>query len=197
MTSKSVSVSVKELPESIRAALRSVGYGGRDIAIEPSATVDAFVPSGEGQRGFVLMLNLASGEMETRLGSWGGNSPVGLQVDCDNAARPLAPGFAVIKGTTGYPRTFATIHLHPSNVAPLLPAATEISKREKQILAQYRGLTSAGRKSQWEYSPTSKPFEAEIDSLVARGLLSRNKAGSIAITTAGKNNVSALDQNYG
>jgi hypothetical protein len=54
-------------------------------------------------------------------------------------------------------------------------------------LAQYRSLSSAGRKDEWQRFPASKPSDAEIDALVAKNLLSKNKAGAVSLTTDGRN----------
>lgn len=185
----SMHIETKSLPESLKAALRAVGYGAADIGVRVTETYSAQSCANDGQRGFTMAVNIATGERDEHHGSWGGANPFGANaVDSDGTARPLAPGFVVVQGTTGYPRTFATLLVHPSNAAPLLPAKAELTDRQRSILGQFAGLTSAGRKNEWERYPASKPTEAEIAELVARGLLKQNKAGAISITTEGKNN---------
>jgi hypothetical protein len=83
----------------------------------------------------------------------------------------------------------ASIYIHPTAIAPLLPAAPAISDRDKSILLAFRSLTSAGRKDEWSRNAASRPTTEELDRLVAAGLLSRNKAGAMAITTEGRNAV--------
>jgi hypothetical protein len=66
----------------------------------------------------------------------------------------------------------------------MLPAGAEVTEREKEILRIVRSYNSAGRKEAFAYN---KITAAEIDVLVSRKLLSRNKAGAVSITLAGKN----------
>ena len=78
------------------------------------------------------------------------------------------------------------IHVRPENAAPLLPAAnSSVSDRDRSILAIFRGIKSGPYRA--EYLARAKVEQAEIDALVARGLLKRNAAGSVQITLAGKN----------
>ncbi len=184
---RTISVRTKELPESLKAALREVGYGAQDVAVEVASTVSPLSPGGEGQRGFSAVVELATGRSKVHRGNWGGGSPATqAQVDVDDRDSPLLPGFAIIKGATGN-RTFATIFLNPENVAKYLPAPVELTSRELGILAQYRSLSSAGRRDEWQRYPESKPTDVEIDALVAKGLLAKNKAGAVSMTTEGKN----------
>ncbi len=184
-----IHIQTKTLPDSLKSALSAVGYGAADVAIEVTETYSAQAFANDGQRGFTMAVNLATGERHERQGSWGGANPFSANaVDSDGAERPLAPGFAVVQGTTGYPRTFATILLHPSNAAPLLPAKAGLTDRQRRILTQFGGLTSAGRKDEWERNHESRPTADEIAKLVAAGMLKQNKAGALSITTEGKNN---------
>lgn len=185
----SMHIPTKTLPDSLKSALAAVGYGAADISVRVAETYSAQAPANDGQRGFTMAVNLATGERDERRGSWGGSNAFTVNaVDSDDTARPLPPGFAVVQGTTGYPRTFATLIIHPSNAAPLLPAKAELTDRQRAILDQFASLTSAGRKNEWERYPASKPSDSEIAELVAAGMLKQNKAGALSITTEGKNN---------
>jgi hypothetical protein len=184
---------VKNLPNVLIEALKGVGYGAKDVPVVSAEAVSPHAMSGDGTRGFVIIVNLATGQSELHYGSWGGANPFeNRQVDLDTKPYPIPEGMAVIKGTAGYPRTFATVYLNPANVAKMLPPPAELTEREQEILRQFRSLTSAGRKNEWSRYPKSKPSESEIDSLVARGLLSKSRAGAVAITTAGKNSITHL-----
>ncbi len=184
---RTISVRTKELPASLKEALRQVGYGAQDVAVEVVTTVSPLSPGGEGQRGFSAVVELSTGRSKIRHGNWGGGSPATqAQVDVDDRESPLLPGFAIIKGATGN-RTFATVYLNPANVVKYLPAAVALTERELGILAQFRSLSSAGRRDEWQRFPESRPSDAEIDALVAKGLLFRNSIGSVSVTTAGKN----------
>lgn len=181
-------IPTNSLPDTIKLALRRVNYGANDIAIFVDDSISAISPGSQGSRGFVHIVNIVTGDEISYAGAWGGSTPFHPNpVDSDSKPRPLVPGFAVIKGTQGHPRTFASLYVHPENFAKFLPEARHVTARESEILTQYRSLTSAGRKYQWENYPKSRPSENEILELVSRGLLRRNKAGAISITTDGKN----------
>lgn len=183
-----VAIETKTLPETLKAALRTVDYGARDISARISDKVSGYSGGNQGQRGFIMIVDIASGETKTHWGSWGGSNPFSVQqVDHDTNSYDMKPGFAVIAGTIGHPRTIATLHLHPENFTKLLPATGSVSERERQILNDFGGLTSAGRKNEWERYPARRPTEAELDSLASRGFLARSKNGATKITTAGKN----------
>jgi hypothetical protein len=177
------SVRTDTLPESIRSALKSVEYYAKDIGIQGKETESVMCyTSGDGCRGFVLIVNLETGECKSMQGSWGGSNlfnPTNA-VDLNDNEYPMHSGVAVIKGTTGYPRTFASITLHPSNITPLLPTVDPtLTDEEKRMLAEFRSLKPAYR--------NTKGKESMIASLVSRGYLKQNKAGATQITTEGKN----------
>jgi hypothetical protein len=181
-----VFVSVRELPPCLQRALESVQYGAKDVALVAAETVCLLDPGGQGRKGFAVLVNLETGERKKLEGSWGGANMFNPSnsVDLDRADYTLPPGGAVVQGSIGYPRTFARILLHPTNLVPLLPPKPELSDRQQRIMRMYNGYTSAYRK---EELTRMKVTPAEIDDLVAKGLLSRNKAGATQITTAGKN----------
>jgi hypothetical protein len=155
-------IEVKTLPDSIKDALASVGYHRGDIDVEVSTQGRIGMAFGDGHRGVTVVVNLATGERKVQYGSWGGANPfVQNKFDDNPDARP--------------------------ELSPLLPEKVELSDRQKKILAQFRSLTSRGRKDQWEREPGDRPTEAELDELVAGGFLKRNKAGAIKITTEGRN----------
>ncbi len=175
-------VQVKDLPESLRAALAQVGYGRADIKIETAETASLFSGGYRGCRSFAILVDLATGRSETHMGSWGGSNMFSPNnsVDNDTKSYILPENGAVITGSEGgdHP-TSASICLNPKNVVPWLPAASDVSSEEKAMLAQFRGLKPGYR--------DTKGKESMIDSLVERGYLKRNKAGATQITTLGKN----------
>lgn len=178
-------VATRELPECLQSALRSCGYARKDIPCIARETASMVGYSGEGRKAFVVLVDLATGRTESHEGSWGGANMFNPSnaVDLDTAERPIIPGMAVIKGTRGYHGVFADIYLHPENVAKLLPAKPEVTEREASILGTF-GYKPGYRQEYWR---EMKVATEELDSLVARGFLSRNKAGAISITTQGKN----------
>lgn len=182
---REIHVPVNELPDSLRSALKRVRYGSRDIGVVAQERVEPNPYAAEGQKGFVLVIDIASGRSRDLEGSWGGASPNGpSEIDFANRPVPIPEGGAVIIGTEGYPQTMATIYVHPKTIAAMLPPAAETTEREQTILRTIRSLNSAGRK---EVFGRERVMPAEIDALVARGLLSKTKAGAVSITTAGKN----------
>jgi hypothetical protein len=179
----------KDLPESVRKALHALAYGKRDIAIQAAESVSVGQGGGDGRRSFYAIVALdGSVEHKIEYGSWGGvNAFENRRVDNDHTSHPILPGFAVITGSSGS-NVYATMHVHPSNMAPLLPMKVELSERLRVTLKVFKELTSMGRKNEWEiYNPSSKPTVDELNELVHRGLLKRNKAGAMRITTEGKN----------
>lgn len=177
----SLVVPVKDLDPALKNALKRVNYGGRDITVKAT---DTFSPrrlsSGDGQRSFTMAVNLATGESQLEVGDWGGaNIFTQKQVDLDDREQPLPPGFAIIQGSMGH-HNFASILINPANMIKLLPSTDEVTDRQKRILYEFRALKSSYRRK-WP--------SQEIDELIAKGLLKRNSAGAVSITTAGKNAV--------
>ncbi len=186
---------VRDLPDSVQTALSSVSYGAADIEVRAAEKVSPQVAGGDGKRGFVVLIMLATGEIKALVGSWGGSNMFNLQnqVDLDSADYPVPDGVAIIKGTIGYPRTFATLYLAPSNVAKLLPAPATLDPRDRWILYTFSGLNSMGRRNEWERK-SDHPSETDLNRLAAAGYLKRSKNGATQITTEGKN---ALNRQHG
>jgi hypothetical protein len=179
---------IRELPESVRRALESVRYGAADIEVIAAERVSPSGASGSGMRAFVVIVDLATGECKHMQGSWGGSNMFNPQnqVDLDTQDYPIPAGVAVVKGSTGYPRTFATLYLAPQNMAKLLPAPIELDARDQWILYTFDGLNSRGRRDEWDRE-RDPPSEADLNRLAARGLLKRSRNGATQITTKGKN----------
>jgi hypothetical protein len=177
-------VTITELPDTITSALKSVGYGRKDINVEPRETVSVQDMGSSGRRGFVVLVDIATGRTELHQGSWGGANmfnPANA-VDLDGAERQIIPGMAVIKGSEG-DTVYATLYLHPDNLVKMLPAKPEVTKREAGILYVFCAYKSSSRKEELARKGVTP---AELASLVTRGFLSVNKVGT-TITTTGKN----------
>lgn len=185
---RSVEVATKELPDAIRQALKAVGYRGRDIAVVPQATVSLNPYAGDGERGFAVLVNLATGASKVVRGDWGGSSPVGgPSIDQDRGDHPLPRDGVAIVGSAGGRGTYATIYVHPDSIVPLLPGDVEMSEREAGILRSM-AMTSSYRK---ELFAQMRVQPDEVDAMVGRGWIVRNKAGALSLTTAGKNAAAA------
>ena len=193
-------VTIKELPEVIRNAVKTV-YGGKDIEVRVGDTVTLLGGGGQGSRSFAYVLNLATGHITSHIGSWGGANMFNPanRVDNDSREFPIPDNHIVIKGTMGY-RKHAYIVAGTATITPLLPKADDtVTDTHKRILYAYRALKSFARrenmlreKSDYDKTTTGltpDELDKEIDLLVTKGLLKRNKAGSTQITTAGKNTV--------
>jgi hypothetical protein len=183
-------VETKQLIPALRDALESVGYGAKDVRLEAAEKVDSYSEGGTGSRGFLIAINLDTGERKRMTGSWGGgNMFTSSLVDTGSESVPLPPNGAVIKGTTGYPRTFATIYAHPSAIGQFLPAGAndrdELTPEELQALYCFDCIK--GGEYRREELRRRDVSDSTVEGLVSRGYLKRNKAGATSITTAGKN----------
>lgn len=179
-------IETKALPERVKDLLRSLGYGRRDIELTAATETSVQDMGGDGCRGFFAWVNLETGERHVSHGSWGGPNMFNPrnQVDMDPGKYQIPPNVIVARGWTGG-KAFASLYCHPASLAPMLPAAPDASERDKAILAIFRGIKSGPYRA--EYLARANVQGAEIDALVSRGLLSRNAAGSVQITTDGKN----------
>ena len=180
-------VGTKTLPDSIRDALRGVGYAKLDIEVEQATKISPFDAGGQGRRAFMVLLDLATGRREVHQGSWGGGNMFNPQnaVDNDEASYALPEGGAVIKGSTGYGGVYATLYLHPANVAKLLPPSDELTEHERRIMYAF-GCLKPGEYRQAELRRAGAT-EPEVVSLVERGYLKQAANGARQITTKGKN----------
>lgn len=178
-------VQIDQLPVALRNALKSVGYGKADVSVTTAETVTAQSYGASGCRDFLCIVNLATGEFKTVYGSWGGpNAYTSNIIDSDATAHALDANICAIQGREGGSQPVsATVKIHPSNVAALLPQAPEVSETERAVLRTF-GYTSAYRK---EALRSIKNSQAAIESLIEKGMIKRNKAGALSITTSGKN----------
>lgn len=177
---------IENLPTSVRNALSSLGYARADIGVSARESFSLRCASGQGQRAFVCVVNLETGERVVTLGSWGGANMFNPQnaVDLDDELRPILPNMCVIRGSQGE-KVFASIEVAPATLAPMLPAASSIDDRDARILACYRSLKSGNYRT--EALARLKCTDLDLDRLAARGLLKRAKNGATQITTDGKN----------
>jgi hypothetical protein len=182
-------VEVKTLAPMIQNALKGVRYGGRDIQVITTDRVSPSVAGGSGQRGFTIIINLSTGQSDKLMGSWGGANMFNPDntVDLDTGQYVIPTNGVVIKGTTGYPRTFAT--LYTTATGNLLPAGagdTEVLTDEEQQALYCHYSIKGGQYRRDELSRRGV-LQSTVDSLVDRGYLKCNRAGAVSITTKGKN----------
>lgn len=177
---------IQDMPNAIKSALSSVGYTRKDIAVHAAETCCLAAGGGQGRREFAIVVNLATGERKETWGSWGGANMFNPQnaVDLDTRAHPIPSNCVVIQGSVGE-SVYASIVALPTTLAPLLPAKADTTEKEQRILYAYGSLKSGPYRKQSLDGCGTLP--SDIDSLVARGLLSRNRGGAVQITTEGKN----------
>ncbi len=179
-------VATRELPRTLQKVLKDAGFRKKDITVIPKQKVSMQRGGGKGVRGFVIIINIATGKSEVSYGSWGGPNPFNSKpVDVDDKEYSIPPNGAVILGSEGGGRpVYATIYVNPETLAPILPAKSGVSDKQKKILDTFVSLKSSYRKEE-QMRIGVKP--GEIDELVQKGLLKRNRAGSTSITVTGKN----------
>ena len=171
---KPIHIETKELPQTLQDALNAAGYRRKDIALRACESACLTDAGSEGRRGFVVFVNLVTGQSKATRGSWGGANIFNPRnaVDLDTNEVPIPEGVAVIQGSEGYGPTFASVLLNPANVAALLPARAEVTDHERAILGIYRGIKGGYRQGELERINATL---SEVDSLVDRGLLKRNR----------------------
>src|SRR2546429_9523139 len=133
---------VSSLSPLIQSALRSIGYHRADVEVIPAEKVSPSAGGGDGQKGFLYMINLTNGESKRIDGSWGGANMFNRDnpVDLDTASYALPPNGVVIKGSVGY-RGFATVYVPLAAAANFLPLpTTELTQVEKDGLYCHRGI---------------------------------------------------------
>jgi len=180
-------VAVKTLAPALRSALAAVGFKRADISVEARETVTLDYPADDGARGFATLVDLETGRHETMIGSWGGANMFSPRnrVDLDRTARPLPPGTVLVKGQNGGRGCFAHLYVHPDLLPKLLPAPVELTQGERDGLYCHISLKSGEYRR--EELRRRRVTQADLDSLVARGFLKRNAAGSTQVTVEGKN----------
>jgi hypothetical protein len=186
--SRGTHIDVRELSPALQSALKSVRYGAKSVEVIPAETLDIGDAGGSGQRAFAVAVNLDTGERAGTVGSWGGPNPF-TSNPVDAGERVAIPeNGAIVKGTMGYPRTFAWVYAHPTAMGRMLPSGEpEVTFTEAELWALHcHAHVKGGAYRREELSRRDGAAEA-IDGLVSRGYLSRNRAGATAITTAGRN----------
>lgn len=185
-------IAVRELPDSLQSALRSVGYGRKDIEVKTGTSYSVQGIAGDGERAFTVAVNLDTGQFQTEMGSWGGaNMFTRNHVDSDKASRPLPVNGVVIKGHSGGGRpVYAYIVANPAAMTKLLPETTEqeLTKEEIKALNIIAGIKGGYRARYFDdhrlgtYGTTNP----HLVSLAAKGLVKITGVG-VAVTTEGRN----------
>jgi len=179
-------VPTKDLPQPLIRALKSIGYNKRDVEFITANEVPVQTNAGfEYSRGITVLVNMMTGTTEQFTGNFGGSNMFEKTVaDDSDAMIPLPINAAVIKSTaTG----FAKVYVGPDTMSAMLSEkSNDLSFRDLQILSTFTQFKSSYRKEEWE---KGRVTPEDMSSLVDRGFLKQNKAGSFMITTDGKNAV--------
>jgi|GEM_PF-1296011 len=194
-TAKDFWVELRELPPVLQRALKSVGYRRKDIRVEPDTTYSPSEgsASASGQRGYVIVVNMQTGQMKTEMGSWGGPNPFERkQVDLDRRNYPIPANGAVVVGESGGRGSFARIKVNPSNLSAILPSGDEdkLPPDEQKALNIIGGIKGGHRVRYFErnnlgpYDFRANPL---LQSLAKKGMIKANRAGAMKITTKGRN----------
>lgn len=186
-------IATRELPNTLRNALASTGYGKVDVEVVASTSYSLADAGGSGTRSFAAAVNLATGESGMTRGSWGGSNPFNPRnvVDNDDTPREIPENFAIIQGSEGGSRpVMARILVRPETLTGLLPVAgDELTEAEKKAITVICAYKSSHRA---EYFARLVGGAYDISHPVLASLLSRkmikvNAGGAISITTEGKN----------
>jgi hypothetical protein len=183
-------------PALVPASLRG-GYAGKMfkavVCTEATIPIDAGLWSG-GSREVYTAIEFATGRQASFPGQ--DEAPWGARQE---RTVKLEPGLAVVRHSMFCGKDMGlTFYLHPANAAQLLPApSAELTKYEKLVLhATCSFKSSYGGRDRYQMAqcdarygkdfqsfPTREQWDAAKQSLIAKGLL--NKAG--AVTVAGRN----------
>jgi hypothetical protein len=178
-------VNTNELPEIIQRALKSFGYGRRDINLEARDSIDIGGGANKGSRAVLIVVNIAVNQVtsETR-GSWGGQNPFVKTIDDVSNLLEIPDNFVVIFGGEGGQGSYASLYANSKTVAPLLPAPSpELTRGQLNALYVFRALKSSARKEELLRLGVTL---GELGQLVLDGYLVR-KGNGTQITVKGKN----------
>jgi hypothetical protein len=132
-------------------------------------------------------VNLDTGDIQEHVGSWGGANMFnpGNAVDLNRTTYPLPENGAIVDGHQGGDRpVYAVVTVHPSRLVKVLPAAKDVTARQREILGCFIYKGGEYRKAELARKGVTP---AELDELVAAGFISRNRAGAMSLTTDGRN----------
>lgn len=172
-------------PDLLRALeLAGLARPNRIYTVEGCDKVDLRTSAGQGQRGFCHVVDLESGSVQSRQGSWGGSNPFVTTSDDTREVKLLSDNEVVIKGSAGH-RLFFTVY---TSSLERMPADTgsDLTQRERDLLGLMR------QKSAYRWESLSRRGitrdSAELSALCDKGYLKRNRAGALSLTAKGRNN---------
>lgn len=180
-------IAVRDLPASLQRALKSIGYGRRDIEVVDSGVWFSSNPF-EGNRAVSYTVDLKNGFItDAQKGSWGGANPFQTRSLDRDERRTVPHGSAVISGEKGGRGNFLSIYVNPGALK-IEEEAVDLSADEKRALNIIGGIKSGYRQDEFrryglgEYGPNNWL----IQNLADKGLVKIMRTG-IQITTKGRN----------
>lgn len=188
-------VEVANLPEPIQNALKALNFGRADLPVFTSATVQLGGSASDGEKAFTTLVNLSTGEHHTEWGSWGGPNAFDRAnlVDNDRNTYTLPGDGVVVTGSgNGSKARYAFLHIPSSMTARVLPPKGEALTEDLQtVLNIYVENNSSGRTREFgelRYKKWTKDrIDAATAELVTGGYIKQNRAGSVSVTTKGRN----------
>lgn len=182
-------VKVALLPQLIQNQLKARGFNKHDICMEAKDNYTLNNSSGDGMRAYTDIIDLSGNQsVQTNTGSWGGAnifSP-NNKVDLGNESYKITELLVVIKGHEGY-KPYATLYVHPTFAQAYNTGTQEVTSEEKEVLEIFAKYKASYRK---EYLDRKKfNTSAVIEGLISKKMIKRNIAGSLSLTTEGRNAV--------
>lgn len=179
----------QDVPAALR---RAVGfYTGRTFHVEgtESVSIQGTIWSG-GTRSTYLLVRMSDGStapLDTSKASVKPGDPFGWIPDVEGSSLALPEGYAVAEHCIFCGKDMGIhFYVHPSNLAPLLPAPVTLTERQMRILTVFAGIKASYRKEELRRYGIDLTDE-DKQGLVALGLMTINKAGAAALTIEGRN----------
>lgn len=177
-------VKLKELPPIVKEALNKVGYHRVDILVEAAEEASLIAPYGDGYQSYAVAIDTKTNEISREVTSnWGGGGWYSPKKTLDRPGTLKLPenGMVIVGQRGGGRPVSAKLYAHPALLAPLLKPASapeeEYTLAELIALVNFVALKPA-------YRPPIKP--ETLAKFIEKGLVKKNKAGALSITTAGK-----------
>jgi len=187
-----IHVAVRDLPDSIRRALKRIRYGRRDIEVIYD-TKYSVSTAFEGNRALAYTVDLRTGRItDSQRGSWGGPNPYeDRAIDRRDQSFPVPSGSAVIAGEVGGRGNFLRLYVRPDDVDKIMPEPDEdvvLTPDEKEALNIIGGIKSSYRADEFRRHRLGDYHKSNpiIQSLADKGLVKIMGSG-IRITTKGRN----------
>jgi hypothetical protein len=189
----SKTVLISQLPAIIAPLLRAGKINTPDIRLTGNDEPYVAPISNDGQRCTQHHVNVATGEVKTFVGSWGGANMFERTIDHVKSKITLGDDEYIVRCYTGYPRASAVVECNMKTFETYKTDSVDMTDKEAKGLSIVCHCSSSYRKESWrrDVGGAYDAAHAVVVSLVEKGLVKVAKNGSISATVAGK---MALDQ---